>query len=148
MQDFAFKHFNELTNLELYLILQLRQEVFVVEQDCLYQDLDNKDLQAFHFFLIDQNVCAATCRILSPGISYAEYASIGRVVVDKGHRGISLGKSMMEKAIILAQGMWPNHTIKISAQAYLQKFYESLGFVHTGESYLEDNIPHIGMKLV
>ena len=145
---FDLKHFNALSVEELYLILQLRIEVFVVEQNCVYQDLDNKDKKADHLFLMNDGKCMATCRLLAPGISYENYASIGRVAVGLEARKTGLGRKMMGLAITETKKLYPNHSIKISAQAYLQKFYESFGFVHTGESYLEDDIPHLGMVLI
>lgn len=148
MTSFLLKHFEDLSTQELYKILQLRQEVFVVEQDCIYQDLDDKDLKALHLYIIPENKkCIACCRLLEPGISYQGYSSIGRVVVSMDERKTGLGRKMMQKAIEQAKILWPQASIKISAQAYLKNFYESIGFVHTGESYLEDGIPHLGMVL-
>ena len=145
--SFALKHFNELTTFELYKILQLRIEVFIVEQNCVYQDLDNKDLRCHHYFIDEEQKCLAACRILAPGVSYPAYSSIGRVLTDMSVRKKSYGRQMMSEAIDITKKMYPQNAIKISAQAYLQKFYESLGFAYTGEAYIEDNIPHIGMVL-
>ncbi|MCB0647542.1 MAG: GNAT family N-acetyltransferase [Saprospiraceae bacterium] len=146
-RQFSLKHFSELSTTELYRILQLRGEVFVVEQKCNYQDLDNKDLVAHHFFLMNEQECLACCRLLAKGVSYTDYCSIGRVVSSPRVRGQAVGKQMMTQAIEEIKKLYPGTPIKISAQAYLQKFYESFGFVWTGEAYLEDDIPHLGMTI-
>lgn len=145
MPDFLLKYFGDLSPLEVYRIMQLRSEVFVVEQNCVYQDLDNKDIDAHHLFLMEGGECLACCRILKPGVSYPAYSSIGRVVASTKARGRQVGRALMEKAIKTNLSFFPDNDIKISAQAYLQKFYESLGFEWTGEAYLEDDIPHLGM---
>ncbi|EAR02814.1 GNAT family N-acetyltransferase [Maribacter sp. HTCC2170] len=138
------KKFNELTNSELYGILQLRSEVFVVEQDCVYQDLDGKDQKAVHILGIkDQKVVAYT-RIFKPG-DYFNEASIGRVVVKENERKYGYGYDIMNASIKAVQDNFNKTTIHLSAQTYLKKFYNSLGFKEIGEEYLEDGIPHIGM---
>jgi len=139
--------FDTLTIPELYAILQLRSKVFVVEQQCVYQDMDGKDRKAMHLWCSDQqNNCIAYCRLLPPGISYTE-ASIGRVVTDPDHRKGGMGRLLMEKAIAVLTEEKREPAIRISAQEYLQRFYESLGFARVSESYLEDGIPHIEMLL-
>lgn len=142
--NISIKHYEALSKKELYDIMQLRNEVFVVEQNCPYQDIDGKDLQAYHLTVYDQDL-VAYLRVLDAGLSFHE-ASIGRVLVKETHRKQDLGRLIMEKAIdyMRKKEMLP---IKISAQAYLQKFYEGLGFVVCSDPYLEDDIPHIGMKL-
>ena len=142
----ALKKFDQLTVLELYAILQLRNEVFVVEQNCPYQDADNKDQKCFHFMGWDGATLVAYTRIIPPGISYAE-ASIGRVVTNPKYRGTGAGKQLMERSINNTLELFNCTTIKIGAQLYLKKFYEDLGFVQCSEHYLEDNIPHIEMLL-
>ena len=137
-------YFKELSTEELYTILQLRNEVFVVEQNCVYQDADNKDSISFHLSGWDGVNLVAYCRILPPGVSYTE-ASIGRVVSSPQYRNRGYGKQLMNEAIIHTLAQFECNTIKISAQLYLQKFYEQLGFVKLSDSYLEDNIPHIEM---
>jgi ElaA protein len=137
-------YFKELSTEELYTILQLRNEVFVVEQNCVYQDADNKDSISFHLSGWDGGNLVAYCRILPPGVSYTE-ASIGRVVSSLQYRNKGYGKQLMNEAIIHTLAQFECNTIKISAQLYLQKFYEQLGFVKLSDSYLEDNIPHIEM---
>ena len=137
-------YFKELSTEDLYTILQLRNEVFVVEQNCVYQDADNKDSISFHLSGWDGVNLVAYCRILPPGVSYTE-ASIGRVVSSPQYRNKGYGKQLMNEAIIHTLAQFECNTIKISAQLYLQKFYEQLGFIKLSDSYLEDNIPHIEM---
>lgn len=142
---FKIKRFNELSLPELYSILQLRSEVFVVEQNCVYQDLDGKDNKALHLIGTFKNEIVAYVRIFKPG-DYFEQASIGRVVVKQKYRDRKWGYDLMQKAIEVTKSELNETSITISAQLYLQKFYENLGFVKTSEVYLEDNIEHIKMK--
>jgi ElaA protein len=144
--NWKYNSFNELSVAELYAILQLRNEVFVVEQNCVYQDADSKDALSYHLSCWDGNNLVAYCRILPPGISYAE-ASIGRVVSSPAYRNTGYGRELMKEAIIRTQAQFDCNAIKISAQLYLQKFYEQLGFIQVSETYLEDNIPHIEMTI-
>ena len=135
------KTFYELNNQELYQILRLRSEVFVVEQDCVYQDLDNKDQISIHIFQKKKNVIVAYTRIFKSG-DYYKNASIGRVVVLKKYRGKELGKKIMIYSIEYINKNLKGEKIELSAQKYLEKFYKDLGFYRTGEDYLEDGIPH------
>ena len=140
------KHFKYLSTTELYQILQLRNEVFIVEQNCPFQDLDDKDFECYHLLGFDgdaQQVLAYT-RIVPPGVSYPE-ASIGRVVTAPQARGEGIGKELMQKSIVLLFELYGEVSIKIGAQLYLKKFYESFGFQQVGEMYLEDDIEHILM---
>ncbi|GAA0752921.1 GNAT family N-acetyltransferase [Psychroflexus lacisalsi] len=139
--------FSELTTQQTYDILQLRSEVFVVEQDCVYQDIDGNDDKAFHVLFYDKDILVAYSRILPPG-AYFDELSIGRVIVKATHRSQKFGHELMKASIEFALAKFPKSLIKISAQQYLIKFYESHGFIISGEGYLEDGIPHIGMKLV
>ncbi len=141
---FQFKQFSELTLDELYEILQLRAEIFVVEQDCVYNDLDGLDKLAVHQFLKQDGQIIAYSRLLKPGTRFLEY-SIGRVVVKLSERGTGLGIEMMNEAKNYILNEWKATKIKISAQKYLQKFYEDLGFDVVTDEYLEDGIPHFGM---
>lgn len=143
---FQFKHFSELTTSELYDILRLRAEIFVVEQDCVYNDIDGHDKEAVHQFLIKDDEIVAYTRLLKPGNRFNSY-SIGRVVVKESERGTGLGIQMMQEAKTYIRENWKADKIKISAQKYLRKFYEDLGFVIVTEEYLEDGIPHFGMLL-
>jgi ElaA protein len=142
----TYKNFDELTTRELYAILQLRNEVFVVEQNCVYQDIDNKDLKSFHLMAFDGDILAAYCRILPAGLSFEE-ASIGRVITAPSHRGKGIGVTLLEKAIQAVSTTFNTKPIKIGAQLYLKKFYESFGFTQTSDVYLEDGIEHVDMVL-
>jgi ElaA protein len=141
---FEFKQFSELTLDELYEILQLRAEIFVLEQDCVYNDLDGLDKVAVHQFIKKEGKIVAYSRLLQPGTRFSEY-SIGRVVVKQSERGIGLGIKMMEAAKNYMVNEWGATKIKVSAQKYLRKFYEDLGFEIVTDEYLEDGIPHFGM---
>lgn len=148
MLHFSCLPFDELTPRLLYEILALRQEVFVVEQNCPYQDCDGKDLNSFHLMGRNESgklVCYT--RLLPVGLAYEGYCSIGRVVSSPSARGTGAGKTLMEKSIATCRQLFGNQPIKIGAQSYLLKFYESFGFVSTGEEYLEDGIPHTKMVL-
>ncbi|MDG1422204.1 MAG: GNAT family N-acetyltransferase [Flavobacteriaceae bacterium] len=141
---FNIKRFNELSTHELYVILQLRSEVFVVEQDCVYQDLDNKDQDAYHVLGVLDNEIVAYARIFKPGDYFLE-SSIGRIVVKKEFRKFQYGYKLVENSIQFIENNLQQNTILISAQSYLTKFYNSLGFIRVGEEYLEDGIPHLKM---
>lgn len=147
MINFSYKSFQELTTVELYAILALRAEVFVVEQDCPYQDLDGKDKDSFHALGYINNELVAYARVLAKGISYTNYVSIGRIVTAALIRGKNHGHALVDFSISLCEAEFLNQPIKISAQSHLEKFYNQHGFIATGEAYLEDNIPHIGMVL-
>lgn len=138
------KSFNELSIHELYKLLALRSEVFVVEQDCAYQDVDGKDHQALHLMGFEKDSLVAYARIFPPG-AYLDKACVGRVVVKKTHRGKALGVQLMKKAIATVQEYYNTSEVALSAQTYLKKFYRDLGFQAAGEEYLEDGIPHILM---
>jgi len=140
----AVKTFEELTNTELYQTMRLRSEVFVVEQDCVYQDLDNKDQKALHVLGIKKQNIVAYTRIFKPG-DYFTNTSIGRVVVKKEERKFGYGKVIMEASLEEIDKRFPESPIELSAQTYLVKFYNDLGFKASGEEYLEDGIPHIKM---
>lgn len=140
------KKFSELTTTELYSILKLRSEVFVVEQNCVYQDVDNKDQKAIHLFISDENEVIAYTRLFNKG-DYFNQASIGRVVVHQKYRNKKLGHLLMKDSIKAIEKHYNTSKITISAQTYLKNFYESHQFKQVGEAYLEDGIPHIKMKL-
>lgn len=146
MMDFQWfvKPFTALQPLELYQILQLRIDVFMLEQNCLYPECDDKDLAAIHLYATHADKVVAYARLLPAGISYSDL-SIGRVVVHKDFRKYGLGKELMNQAIAYWESEAPNLSIRISGQLYLQRFYENLGFQTVSEVYLEDNIPHIEM---
>ena len=140
----TLKKFDSLSSLELYKIMQLRNEVFVVEQNCVYQDADNKDNTSWHFMGLDNDKLVAYTRILPPGLSYTE-PSIGRVVTSPSARGSGIGRELMLQSIEEVKKLFGHVPVKIGAQLYLQKFYTSLGFEQTSEIYLEDGIEHIEM---
>ena len=144
--NFTLKTFEQLTNTELYNILKARTEVFVVEQNCPYLEVDGKDVQSYHLFKEENGEIIAYLRILPPGVSYEEL-SIGRVLVKKEHRGKKLAQQIMDQALQFIHNELKEKTIKIQAQAYLHNFYASFGFKVISETYLDDNIPHIDMLL-
>jgi ElaA protein len=139
------KKFNDLSLQEFHDILQLRINIFVVEQNCPYPELDNKDQIACHFFgTSEEGKIVAYTRLFAPGAYYKE-AAIGRVVVHKDYRKDGIGFELMKKSIEQIESLYKTNTIKIGAQTYLRKFYESLGFESTEEFYMEDGIPHLYM---
>lgn len=142
--NWVIREYDDLNIDELFEMYHLRQRVFIVEQDCAYQDCDLKDKQAFHVFAYRNKVLVGYLRILKPGVSYNE-PSIGRVVVCPSSRGEGIGRILMKKGLEYTQDLFKSSDIRISAQKYLVPFYESLDFVTVGESYLEDGIPHIEM---
>lgn len=142
---FKIKRFNELSTQELYELLQLRSEVFVVEQDCVYQDVDGKDQKALHVLGYYEANLAAYTRIFDKGY-YFDETSIGRVVVSPKYRDKKFGHDLMTVSIQAIKDHYNDTAITISAQEYLKKFYETHNFVQTSEMYLEDDIPHIQMK--
>ena len=147
MMTIRTKKFKELTTTELYDLIQLRSEVFVVEQMCVYQDLDGKDEKALHVIGKKDNKIVAYARVFEPG-DYFENASIGRVVVRKEERQYKYGYAIMESAIRAVKDYYNKTEITLSAQSYLKKFYNNLGFKVAGEEYLEDGIPHIKMTKI
>ncbi len=138
------KHFDELISIELYQLLRLREQVFIIEQNCIYPDLDNQDKKAIHVLGIIVNEVVAYARLFKSG-DYFDTASIGRVVVDAKYRKLAIGRQLMQCSIAEVKNLFDEDIITISAQCYLIDFYESLGFQAVGEEYLEDNIPHIKM---
>ncbi|MDD2984872.1 GNAT family N-acetyltransferase [Flavobacterium sp.] len=142
---FKIKRFNELSLSELYEVLKLRSEVFVVEQNCVYLDIDGKDEKALHVLGMFGEELVAYARIFKPG-DYFEEASIGRVLVKQIYRNKKWGYDLMNEAIRATATVLNEAQITISAQLYLQQFYENVGFVRTSDEYLEDAIPHIEMK--
>lgn len=139
--------FDELDTYTLYGMLQLRVDVFVVEQNCPYPELDDKDLheQTRHIILKKNDKVIAYSRVLAPGVSFAGFPGIGRVCVSQTARRLGLGQVLVEKTLDVAAQLWPDTDIHISAQCYLQQFYQDLGFKPASEPYLEDDIPHLKM---
>lgn len=140
------KSFEELSKLELYKILGLRSEVFIIEQHCNYQDVDGKDLKSYHLMAWHGENLVAYTRTLPPGVSFQE-ASIGRVLTSAKYRRLGLGIELMQRSIEKVHLTFGKQPIKIGAQLYLKQFYEGLGFVKCSDEYLEDEIPHIKMLL-
>lgn len=140
--------FDSLSLAQLYNLMRLRQQVFVLEQNCAFVDADNYDQASWHLLgYMPNGDLAAYCRIVPPDLIYQGEASIGRVVTAPQYRRLQLGRELMTKAISLTQQKYKNYHIRIGAQYYLLKFYESYGFVATGEPYIEDDILHTEMVL-
>lgn len=143
--SWQFKAFAELSTTELYALLQARSSVFVLEQQCAYQDIDGFDAQALHMWCAKAGgPVLAYARLFAPGVRYAE-ASIGRVLTTDAARGTGLGRDLMQRALTELDQRFGTPAIRISAQCYLDAFYRSFGFVPEGEPYLEDDIPHQAM---
>lgn len=145
--DWQVSTFSQLSTAQLYQMLQLRIEVFVVEQTCYYQDLDGKDNhpQTLHVIGYRDGDIVAYARVLAPDISYPDKTSIGRVIVSESARGLKLGDCLIEHCVKHCLAQWPNHDIKISAQQHLQGYYQKHGFETVSSMYLEDDIPHVAM---
>lgn len=137
------RRLNEFSAIELYAMLKLRVDVFVVEQECPYPELDGNDVNCLHLRLMDGNELLACARLWRP--SNEVLPRIGRVAVSPDHRGKKLGEALMREAIIACEREYPGEAIEISAQSHLQRFYGSLGFTATSEEYVEDGIPHVDM---
>jgi len=144
MIKWSCKKFDELTPQELYAILRLRNEVFVVEQNCVFQDADNKDEPSHHLMGWNSEGLVAYARLIPPGIAY-KLPSIGRVVTSPKQRGTGLGKILMQRSIEEMEKLFEKSSIQLGAQLYLKNFYESFGFKQTSDIYLEDGIKHIEM---
>ena len=142
--EWRFKSFESLTKTELHEMMILRQQVFVVEQDCPYQDADEKDKDSHHLIGYINGVLVAYLRLVKPGISYVEM-SFGRIVTAKSHRGTGLGVALMKEGIKQSITLYGTSKNRISAQSHLLPFYQKFGFESTGKEYLEDNIPHTEM---
>jgi ElaA protein len=142
--EVIIKEFKELTAEELYEILKLRINIFIVEQNCPYEECDDKDKNSYHLYLKEDDKILAYLRVVKKGISYDEI-SIGRVVVNSKYRCQNLGRELMTKAINFITEKLKEKNIRISAQLYLEEFYKSFGFKSVSSQYLEDNIPHIEM---
>lgn len=144
--EWTIKQFQDLNLDELCAILYLRTEVFVVEQSCPYQEVDNKDQESYHLLGQDNGEIVAYARLLPPGITFPE-ASIGRVLVTRSHRGKGLAQQLMARSLAFLVEELGQKRIQLSGQTYLEKFYKSFGFKPVSQSYLEDGIPHKDMLL-
>lgn len=147
MIKYSFFNFEQLSNVKLYQTLQLRAKVFVIEQKCLFQDMDDLDQKAYHVLVEKNNKLIGYSRIIEKGIYYSKFCSIGRVLVNKEERKNKVGDGLVDYSIKIAKKLFKKDSIKISAQSYLIKFYEKHGFIYKGEDYLEDGIPHSAMFL-
>jgi ElaA protein len=138
--------FSQLTSLQVYQMLRLRSEVFVVEQNCVYQDIDNKDLdpQSHHILCYKDQVLVAYARLLPAGLSYAD-VSIGRILVEGSARGLGLGKQVIDICLQQIAILWPEHAVTIGAQSHLSALYQQFGFQEISAHYLEDGIMHVDM---
>ncbi|MGU3574281.1 GNAT family N-acetyltransferase [Brucellaceae bacterium C25G] len=148
-EKYFISHWDELDNLSpraLYAMLKLRVDVFVVEQNCPYPEIDGKDYDAFHLRILDGEELAASLRVLPPEQD-GKPVKIGRVVVAADYRGYKLGNRLMQEAVTFAQNRFPDIAIELGGQSHLQRFYQSFGFIAISEEYLEDGIPHIDMRL-
>ena len=145
--EWKIKKYKDLTIEELYRILKVRNEVFVVEQNCPYQDCDGKDKHAYHLFLEDNGDVIAYTRILEKGVSYDE-VSIGRFLVCEKYRGKGLAKEIIVKAISFIEECLNEKAIRLSGQVYIKDFYKSYGFKEVSDTYLEDDIPHVEMLYI
>mgnify|MGYP001476948451 FL=1 len=143
---FIWHNFDSISKEELYDVLSLRQRVFIIEQDCFYEDLDYSDQEANHLLLYKDNKLIGYSRVFPPGIKY-DAASIGRIVTDLGFRGKGYGKAITQESIQFLKNNFAESDISISAQYRLVNFYEDLGFKKEGSVYLEDDIDHIKMTL-
>jgi len=139
-----YKEFDELTPRELYDIFHLRVMVFMVEQDCLYNEVDGKDLKCAHLWCETDGKILAYCRIVPPGVSYTE-PSIGRVVSHPEFRHLKLGYQLMRHSLEIIENRYETKSVRISAQSYLKNFYGKFGFQQVSEEYLEDDLPHMEM---
>ncbi|WP_336579533.1 GNAT family N-acetyltransferase [Alcaligenes sp. CHO6] len=142
--DFQWKRLDDISSRELYALIQVREAVFVVEQQCAYQEVDGLDLTAWHLSVFKDGELAAYARVVEPGLKYAE-PSIGRVLTVAKFRSLKIGYALVAEAIRFTHAQYPGEDIRIGAQAHLQKFYGSLGFEPVGEIYDEDGIAHIDM---
>ncbi len=144
--NFVCLPFSDLSTIQLYEILHLRSEVFVVEQNCVYQDLDRKDTQAGveHLMMWDEKILLGYARLLPAGISY-DTPSIGRIIISPTSRDKGLGRVLIKEAMARTHSLWPNAAITIGAQSHLSAMYQSFGFSEVSETYLEDGIPHVDM---
>ncbi len=143
--EWKYKEFTELSAAEIHEILKLRQDVFIIEQTCIYPDIDGKDEASTHLFAVDdENSICAYMRIIAPGLHYQE-AALGRILTVQTSRGTGLGKALIEKGIETVAQEFPGQSIKISAQEHLERFYQGFGFVTSSKPYDDDGIMHIDM---
>lgn len=138
------KHYTDLSRDELFHILKIRQDIFIIEQECLYEDIDDLDEGVYHAIVYYDNKICGTSRIIQPNINN-NFPRIGRIAVHKNYRNLKIGKMLIEESIHFSELKFKKEKIKISAQLQLQKYYETFGFIKTSEPYDEDGIMHIDM---
>jgi ElaA protein len=146
MIEWRLRHFHELTAPELYRLMRLRQDVFVVEQKCAYPDLDGNDFPSLHLAAWDGEKPQAYLRVIPPEAHKSGCPSLGRICTSLAVRRTGLGRELVQRGMDIVNARWPGKDCQIGAQAYLQRFYESFGFAVNGDGYLEDDIPHFPMR--
>ncbi|KIL52105.1 GNAT family N-acetyltransferase [Jeotgalibacillus soli] len=144
--EWKLKQFEDLTTYELYQILKERNAIFVVEQQCAYQEIDGYDLKSSHLILEDEGMLVAYARLLPAGVKY-DIPSVGRVIVNPAYRGKGIARDLISNAVDIMVKEWQVTEIKLQAQTYLRSFYRSFGFEETSEEYLDDGIPHVDMLM-
>ncbi len=144
----VIKNFSELTAQEIYDVLKLRQDVFIIEQNCIYSDIDGTDSEAIHVLFYEKDILAAYSRIFAPGIKFEKSSAIGRIIVASAFRGSVFGKELIKTSIATCQELFPQVEIRIEAQAKLQSYYQKYGFEPVSEVYEVDGIPHLQMVIV
>lgn len=140
------KTFSELSVPKIYEMYRFRIDVFVVERDCVYTEVDGKDFESLHLFIKKNEELIGYARIIPPGLKYEHDVAIGRVIVKKEYRKQKIGLILMENALKVAKNQWPTCDIRLSAQAHLEHFYNLVGFKRITDNYLEEKLPHVGMK--
>ncbi|MGB0348015.1 MAG: GNAT family N-acetyltransferase [Balneolaceae bacterium] len=140
--QFIFSSFDNLTSSQLEAVFNLRQRVFIIEQQCFYEDIDGSDSKADHLLLFKNGTLAGYLRIFKPGLKFVDASSLGRIVVDTPFRGSEIGKELIRKGVFKAKELFPSYSIKIEAQAALDSYYTQFGFSSIGEIYSVDDIPH------
>ena len=144
---FLLKKYSDLSAEESFRLLKLRQDVFIIEQNCIYPDIDGSDTDALHLLLFTDGALAAYSRIFAPGIKFKDASSIGRIVVDQKYRGTDVGRALIQESIRVCKKHYPETSIRIEAQAALKEYYEQYGFSAEGGIYVVDDIDHIQMVL-
>ncbi len=143
----VIKKFSELTAQELHDLLKLRQDVFIIEQNCIYSDIDGSDPKAIHVLLYEGNSLVAYSRLFAPNIKFDGASAIGRIIVSPAFRGSKFGRLLIETSISLCNELYPNAEIRIEAQAKLETYYQKYGFKSVSEVYEVDAIPHLQMSI-
>jgi len=146
--DIIFSTFKDLSPYQVQDLLRLRQQTFIIEQSCFYEDIDGDDPKARHLLIYEDDTLAGYLRLFEPGIKFEDSSSLGRIVVNKSHRGSEIGRKLIQVGIKYAIQLYPKSPIKIEAQAALNRYYTKYGFKEIGDKYIVDDIPHQLMILV